>query len=76
VALQGNLDPAILYASTERIQRGVAEVLEDFGAGPGHIFNLGHGVTPGVKPDNVAVLVDTVHELSRSETRSPAEAVT
>ena len=72
VALQGNLDPAILYASTERIQRGVVEVLEDFGAGPGHIFNLGHGVTPGVKPDNVAVLVDTVHELSRSETRSPA----
>jgi len=64
VALQGNLDPAILYASPERIRSAVAEVLADFGSGPGHVFNLGHGVTPGVNPDHVKVLVDAVHELS------------
>jgi uroporphyrinogen decarboxylase len=45
----------------------VADVLEDFGTGPGHVFNLGHGVTPGVDPDQVKVLVDAVHELSRTE---------
>ncbi len=67
VALQGNLDPAILYASPERIRSGVADVLEDFGPGPGHIFNLGHGVTPGVDPDHVKVLVDAVHEFSRTK---------
>ena len=64
VALQGNLDPAILYASPERIRSAVAEVLADFGSGPGHVFNLGHGVTPGVNPDHMKVLVDAVHELS------------
>jgi len=64
VAIQGNLDPAILYASPERIRSAVAEVLADFGSGPGHVFNLGHGVTPGVNPDHVKVLVDAVHELS------------
>jgi uroporphyrinogen decarboxylase len=68
VALQGNLDPAILYASPDRIRAAVAEVLEDFGPGPGHVFNLGHGVTPGVDPDQVKVLVDAVHELSRTVT--------
>jgi len=67
VALQGNLDPAILYASPERIRSGVADVLEDFGPGPGHVFNLGHGVTPGVDPDHVKVLVDAVHEFSRTK---------
>ena len=64
VAIQGNLDPAILYASPERIRSAVAEVLADFGSGPGHVFNLGHGVTPGVNPDHVKVLVDAVHELT------------
>ncbi len=66
VALQGNLDPAALYAAPERIREQAAQVLTDFGAGPGHIFNLGHGVQPGVDPDRVATLVAAVHELSGS----------
>ena len=64
VALQGNLDPAMLYARPETIREGVGEILADYGHGPGHIFNLGHGVTPEVDPDHVAALVDAVHELS------------
>lgn len=65
VALQGNLDPAVLNASPDVIRRETAAVLESYGRGPGHVFNLGHGITPGVNPDHVAVLVDAVHELSR-----------
>lgn len=64
VALQGNLDPAVLYARPEAIRREVARVLGEFGAGSGHVFNLGHGITPEVDPENVSVLVDAVHELS------------
>ncbi len=64
VALQGNMDPSILYASPERIRQEVARILADFGPGEGHVFNLGHGITPGVDPDNVAVFVDSVHEYS------------
>lgn len=64
VALQGNLDPATLRESPEVIRQGVADVLESYGTGPGHIFNLGHGITPDIDPDNVSVLVDAVHELS------------
>lgn len=66
VALQGNLDPAVLNASPEKIGSAVRDVLEDYGAGPGHVFNLGHGITPGIDPENVKVLVDSVHELSRT----------
>jgi uroporphyrinogen decarboxylase len=66
VALQGNLDPAVLAATPEVVRREAAAVLDSFGAGPGHIFNLGHGIQPHADPDNVAVLVETVHELSRS----------
>ena len=66
VALQGNLDPAVLNASPEKIRSAVGDVLEDYGPGPGHIFNLGHGITPGINPDHVKVLVDSVHELSRT----------
>jgi uroporphyrinogen decarboxylase len=66
VALQGNLDPAVLNASPEKIRSAVGDVLEDYGLGPGHIFNLGHGITPGINPDRVKVLVDSVHELSRT----------
>jgi uroporphyrinogen decarboxylase len=66
VALQGNLDPAALYASPVRIRGLVAQVLADFGPGPGHVFNLGHGIQPGVEPDAVRVLVEAVHELSAS----------
>ena len=68
VALQGNLDPAVLFASPERIRAEAAAVLQSYGDGPGHIFNLGHGITPDVKPDHLKALVDAVHELSRSNT--------
>jgi uroporphyrinogen decarboxylase len=61
VALQGNLDPAALLASPEVIRREVRRVLDDFGPHPGHVFNLGHGITPDVDPGHLAVLVDAVH---------------
>ncbi|MCB1823830.1 MAG: uroporphyrinogen decarboxylase [Candidatus Competibacteraceae bacterium] len=64
VALQGNLDPATLYAAPECIRQQAAQVLADYGAGPGHIFNLGHGVQPGVDPERVRVLVEATHQLS------------
>ncbi len=64
IALQGNLDPAVLYAAPERIRAGVAGVLEAYGAGSGHVFNLGHGIHADTDPERVAVLVDAVHELS------------
>ncbi len=64
VALQGNLDPATLRESPERIRQGVAETLASYGDGPGHVFNLGHGITPDIDPDHLGVLVDAVHELS------------
>jgi uroporphyrinogen decarboxylase len=65
IALQGNLDPAALQASPEAIRREVGRVLHSHGPGPGHIFNLGHGITPDVKPEHVGALVDAVHELSQ-----------
>jgi len=65
VALQGNLDPNVLYAPPEHIRAAAASVLESFGSGPGHVFNLGHGIHPAVDPGRVAVLVDAVHEASR-----------
>ena len=64
VALQGNLDPATLRESPEAIRKGVDETLASYGSGPGHVFNLGHGITPDIDPDNLGVLVDAVHELS------------
>jgi uroporphyrinogen decarboxylase len=65
VALQGNLDPAVLYAAPEVIRARVADVLAQFGAGSGHVFNLGHGINPDVDPAHAGVLVNSVHELSR-----------
>ncbi|MBT4837164.1 MAG: uroporphyrinogen decarboxylase [Methylococcales bacterium] len=65
VALQGNLDPCVLYASPEVIQQKAGEILEQFGHGSGHVFNLGHGVHPDMNPEHIAALVDAVHELSR-----------
>lgn len=65
VALQGNLDPAVLYASPERIRDETARVLADFGSGTGHVFNLGHGIHQHIHPDHVGALVEAVHELSR-----------
>jgi len=64
VALQGNMDPSILYASPERIREEVATILASYGKGSGHVFNLGHGIHQHIDPDNVKVLVDAVHELS------------
>ena len=64
IALQGNLNPAILCQTEEVIRAEVARVLAEYGGGPGHIFNLGHGITPNVPPEHVAVLVDAVHTLS------------
>lgn len=64
VALQGNIDPCILYASPQRIREGVGEVLASYGKGPGHVFNLGHGIHPDVNPEHAAALVEAVHELS------------
>ncbi len=60
VALQGNLDPSALFAPPETLRAATRRVLESYGAGPGHVFNLGHGITPEVDPERVAVLVDTV----------------
>jgi len=67
VALQGNLDPATLLASPDVIRREVRRVLDDFGPHPGHVFNLGHGITPEVDPENVRVLVDAVHGVRHSQ---------
>ncbi len=64
VALQGNLDPSTLYASPATIREEVRRVLNEFGAGSGHVFNLGHGVHPQIPPDHVKAMVDAVHELS------------
>tara|TARA_R100001039_G_C1849124_1_gene109175 strand:- start:1855 stop:2919 length:1065 start_codon:yes stop_codon:yes gene_type:complete len=64
VSLQGNMDPTILYSSPAAIRSEVERILASYGEGNGHVFNLGHGITPGVDPDNVAVFIDAVHELS------------
>ena len=65
VALQGNLDPCTLYASPERIRREVGRVLASYGAGSGHVFNLGHGIHPDTNPEHAGAMVAAVHELSR-----------
>ncbi|MFZ4076979.1 MAG: uroporphyrinogen decarboxylase [Legionellaceae bacterium] len=64
VALQGNLDPNLLLTSSTCIRAHVAQTLASYGMGSGHVFNLGHGVTPDVPPDHVKAMVDAVHELS------------
>ena len=64
VALQGNLDPTMLLASPARIRDEVGRILAEYGTGPGHVFNLGHGITPSVEPDHVGACVDAVHEFS------------
>ena len=64
VALQGNMDPCILYASPERIREEVGSILASFGNGDGHVFNLGHGIHPTVDPEHVSMFINSVHELS------------
>jgi uroporphyrinogen decarboxylase len=66
VALQGNLDPSVLYASPEHIREQVAKVLASFGKGNGHVFNLGHGIHPGINPEHAGAMIDAVHDLSRA----------
>jgi len=61
VALQGNMDPAALYADPLQIQQAVKKVLDDFGSGYGHVFNLGHGITPLVDPEHVQAMIEAVH---------------
>jgi len=64
VALQGNLDPATLRESPDTIRAAAARVLASYGKGPGHVFNLGHGITPDIDPEHLQVLIEAVHELS------------
>ncbi|MCL9682771.1 uroporphyrinogen decarboxylase [Legionella maioricensis] len=64
VALQGNLDPAVLLSSEQCIRKQVEQVLASFGQGAGHVFNLGHGITPDVPPEHVAVMIDAINEFS------------
>lgn len=64
VALQGNLNPATLRESPEVIEQGVKDVLASYGRGPGHVFNLGHGITPDIDPEHLGALVDAVHKHS------------
>jgi uroporphyrinogen decarboxylase len=70
VALQGNLDPMVLLTSPEAVRRETEKVLESYGSGAGHVFNLGHGVPQLAQPENVAALVAAVHELSPKFHRS------
>jgi uroporphyrinogen decarboxylase len=77
-ALQGNIDPNVLFAPPARIREQVAQVLDSFGAphrdpashGPSHIFNLGHGISQYTPPEHVAALVEAVHAHSRALRRA------
>lgn len=64
VALQGNMDPSVLYGDREVIRKEVARILTGFGEGAGHVFNLGHGIALDVAPDHAKYFIDAVHELS------------
>jgi uroporphyrinogen decarboxylase len=65
VGLQGNLDPIALFAAPEHIAAEAVRILDSYGSGNGHVFNLGHGISQFTAPENVAALVNTVHEHSR-----------
>jgi len=64
VALQGNLDPNVLFARPPAIRAEVGRILDSYGEGPGHIFNLGHGISQFTDPDNVTAFMEALHELS------------
>ncbi len=66
VALQGNLDPAVLLTTPEAVRLEVSRILKAYGTGSGHVFNLGHGISQFTPPDNVTALVDAVREMSRA----------
>ncbi len=76
VALQGNLDPMVLLTTPEATREATLAVVRSAGPQPGHIFNLGHGILPLTPPENVAVLVETVHAESRAQraANAPADA--
>ena len=65
VALQGNMDPAILKSNPDVIRKEVKSILERYGKGPGHVFNLGHGITPDIDPENAGAFINAVHDLSK-----------
>ena len=71
VALQGNLDPSILFSRPERIQAAVSDVLEDFGLGSGHVFNLGHGISQHTDPEHAAAMIAAVQAQSPAYHRAP-----
>jgi len=64
VALQGNMDPCVLYSSPDRIRQEVKTILDSFGKGTGHVFNLGHGIHQHVDPEHARAFIEAVHELS------------
>lgn len=59
-----SIDPCTLYASPQVIRNAVAEILAGYGNGSGHVFNLGHGIHPGINPEHAGAMIDAVHELS------------
>jgi uroporphyrinogen decarboxylase len=74
VALQGNLDPATLFAPPARVRDAARGIVDAFGSAPGHVFNLGHGILPATPIDSVAALVDEVRTYSRSSRGKKASA--
>ena len=64
ISLQGNMDPTMLYASPDVIRAEVERILASFGPGNGHVFNLGHGITPDVMPEHAGIFIEAVHEFS------------
>jgi uroporphyrinogen decarboxylase len=67
VAIQGNLDPVSLFTDLATLRERAAAVLDAAGGRPGHIFNLGHGLMPGMDPEKVKALVEMVHEMGVRE---------
>jgi uroporphyrinogen decarboxylase len=65
VALQGNMDPMALFASPDAVANEARRIIDGYGPGTGHVFNLGHGISQFTPPDNVSTLVETVHQYSR-----------
>ncbi len=72
VALQGNLDPCVLYADPDTIRASARDIIQRFGNNPGHVFNLGHGIHQSVNPDHLGILIDAVHEFG-SEIRQTSD---